>query len=297
MSAKAAKPRIETPFYFGGLASCSGVFFTHPLDLLKVRMQTVKGTGTSIGSVVGQIAKQQGISGFYKGLSAALLRQATYSTVRFGVYEAVREKLRRPDGTVSNASGLLAGMLGGAIGGVFGNPADVANVRMQNDGSLPADQRRNYKNIVNALTRMAREEGISSFFTGLGPNVIRGMIMTLSQVATYDIFKDKLVELGMDGDKVITHFCSSMLSAFVATTATNPIDVAKTRIMNSKTKEYKGLVDALLTMVRKEGASSLLKGWVPSFFRLGPHTVLVFIFLEQYKSLYINYKLRNMQPA
>lgn len=32
--------------------------------------------------------------------------------------------------------------LGGAAGGFIGTPADLVNVRMQNDVKLPADQRR-----------------------------------------------------------------------------------------------------------------------------------------------------------
>ena len=32
-----------TPFYFGGLASCMAAVVTHPLDLIKVRLQAYKG--------------------------------------------------------------------------------------------------------------------------------------------------------------------------------------------------------------------------------------------------------------
>jgi len=40
-------------------------------------------------------------------------------------------------------------------------------------------------------------------------------------------------------DNVTTHFSASLLAGLVATTVCSPFDVIKTRIMNSKGKEYK----------------------------------------------------------
>ena len=50
----------------------------------------------------------------------------------------------------------------GAAGGVVGAPADMVNVRMQNDIKLPidSDQRRNYKHAIDGLIRIIREEGV-----------------------------------------------------------------------------------------------------------------------------------------
>ena len=39
----------------------------------------------------------------------------------------------------------LCGLGAGAMGAAVGNPADLAMVRMQADGRLPAELRRNYK--------------------------------------------------------------------------------------------------------------------------------------------------------
>lgn len=45
------------------------------------------------------------------------------------------------------------GVAAGAIGAFVGTPAEVALVRMTADGRLPVDQRRNYKNVADALLR------------------------------------------------------------------------------------------------------------------------------------------------
>lgn len=50
--------------------------------------------------------------------------------------------------------------------------------------------------------------------------------------------------------------------------------------------EYKGTMDVLVKVVKNEGVFALWKGFVPYYCRLGPHTVLTFIFLEQLNAAY-----------
>lgn len=50
--------------------------------------------------------------------------------------------------------------------------------------------------------------------------------------------------------------------------------------------EYKGSIDVLLKVGRHEGVFALWKGFIPYFFRLGPHTVITFVLMEQMNSFY-----------
>lgn len=50
--------------------------------------------------------------------------------------------------------------------------------------------------------------------------------------------------------------------------------------------EYKGAGDVLVKVVRNEGFFALWKGFTPYYARLGPHTVLTFIILEQMNTSY-----------
>lgn len=172
----------------------------------------------------------------------------------------------------------------GWLGGMAGTPADILNVRMQNDAALPAEKRRNYKNAIDGLIRMIREEGLGSIFRGIWPNSTRAVLMTASQLATYDVFKKEILQRTSLGDNLTTHFSASLMAGFVATTVCSPVDVIKTRIMSAHTKESSF---ALITRVTaSEGLRWVFKGWVPSFIRLGPHTIATFMFLEQHKKIY-----------
>merc|ERR1712008_577340 len=88
------------------------------------------------------------------------------------------------------------------------------------------------------------------------------------------------------------HFVASMLSGLVTTIASMPVDIMKTRLQSmgyvDGVPEYKGAGDVLAQVVKKEGFFSLWKGFTPYYFRLGPHTVITFILLEQ---MNIAYKL------
>lgn len=92
---------------------------------------------------------------------------------------------------------------------------------MQNDGQLPLQQRRNYKHALDGVVRIAREEGITSLFRGLGPNMNRAILMTSSQCVSYDTFKDLLLRYSPLQDGLILHFTSSTLAVSRAERRTN----------------------------------------------------------------------------
>lgn len=241
-------------------------------------------------------------------LSASLLRQITYSTTRFGVYEFLKSSsLTTPFSTPASSSTpsfpderrhspttlVALASISGFIGGIVGNPADVTNVRMQNDVALPHHQRRNYSSAFNGLYLTYRHEGVAGLFRGVAPNSARSIFMTTGQLASYDVFKAWVCgTLGLR-DGLATHFLASLMAGFVATTICSPIDVVKTRVMSAHSagmdasggagREILGVVQGLF---REDGIRWMFRGWTPAFIRLGPHTIATFLFLEEHKKIY-----------
>ncbi|KAL6717434.1 Mitochondrial dicarboxylate transporter [Lecanora helva] len=280
---------VHYPFWFGGSASCFAASVTHPLDLIKVRLQTRTPDGPKgmFGTFV-HILKHDSVLDLYRGLSASLLRQMTYSTTRFGVYSELKEVFTTARSSPSLPSLIAMASTSGFLGGIAGNPADVLNVRMQHDASLPPEKRRHYRNAVDGLIRVTREEGWRALFRGVGANSMRAVLMTASQLASYDGFKGVLLEKMRMRDDLTTHFSASFLAGFVATTVCSPVDVIKTRVMSAHTNE--GMLVLLRRTIANEGIGWMFRGWVPSFVRLGPHTIATFLFLEQHKKIYRHLK-------
>ena len=199
-------------------------------------------------------------------LSAALLRQATYTTTRLGVYNSLEERMTRADGTPPPFLAKAAiGMTAGAVGAVVGTPSEVALIRMMSDGRLPADQRRGYKNVFDALKRVVVEEGVLTLWRGTGPTVLRAMALNAAQLASYSQAKELLVRLGGLHDGVGLHLAASLCSGFIATAVSLPVDITKTKIQTMKTvngtPEFKGAFDVLTKTIQREGFFRLWKGY------------------------------------
>lgn len=162
-----------------------------PLDLVKTRMQ-ISGVGgakkeyKNTFDALTKILKNEGVRGIYKGLGAALLRQATYTTTRLGVYTGLNDYYKNSTGKAPNlfiSMGL--GMGAGACGAFVGTPAEISLIRMTADGRLPLAERRNYTGVFNALARMVREEGVMTLWRGCVPTIGRAMVVNAAQLASY----------------------------------------------------------------------------------------------------------------
>merc|ERR1711911_327295 len=81
-------------------------------------------------------------------------------------------------------------------------------------------------------------------------------------------------------DDLVTHFVASLSAGAIATTMTQPLDVLKTRAMNAKPGEFKNMMH-LITYTARLGPMGFFKGYIPAFVRLGPQTILMFVFFEQ----------------
>uniref|UniRef100_A0AC34QD88 Mitochondrial 2-oxoglutarate/malate carrier protein n=1 Tax=Panagrolaimus sp. JU765 TaxID=591449 RepID=A0AC34QD88_9BILA len=285
-------------FAFGGLSGMGATLFVQPLDLVKNRMQLSGTTGkkeyrSSFHALRSIIAKE-GLFSVYNGLSAGLARQASYTTTRLGIYTWLFE-LTSKDKAPNFATKAALGMTAGAVGSFVGNPTEVALIRMTSDGRLPPEQRRNYKNVFDAVIRIFREEGVLALWRGCGPTVGRAMVVNAAQLGTYSQAKQFILTSGYVKDGIFCHFLSSMISGLATTIASMPVDIAKTRIQNMRIidgkPEYKGAIDVLSRVVKNEGFFSLWKGFTPYYMRLGPHTVITFIFLEQMNGFYYKYVL------
>lgn len=224
-----------------------------------------------------------GYRGLFDGISGTWLRQMSYSMCRFWAYDESKKIL----GAGKDAPAwklAAAGSMAGGIAGFIGNPGELVMVRLQSDLAKPPEKRFNYKHCFDALFRMAREEGMSSFGRGVGPNVFRAVLMNASQLASYDFFKAELLKTKYFEDNIYCHFMASLAAGTVATTVCSPADVLKSRIMSASGPGSTSTMAMIRQSMKNEGPMFMFKGWVPAWTRLQPTTVLIFLTLEQLKN-------------
>jgi solute carrier family 25 oxoglutarate transporter 11 len=84
-----------------------------------------------------------------------------------------------------------------------------------------------------------------------------------------------------------------MTSGLIYSLATMPLEAAKNRMAGQKpladgSMRYTGTVQALTRVAKEEGAMALYKGYLPYYLRCGGHTVTMFIFVQQFRNLYLS---------
>ena len=184
----------------------------------------------------------------------------------------------------------------GGIAAYLSCPMEVAVVRMSNDSSLPVQDRRNYKGVVDTTLRITREEGIGAFWRGSTPFVSRAMMVGVFQVATMDQFQDMFRDwLGQKKNSIPNVFCSAMSSGLIYSVATMPLEAAKNRMASQKPDSvtgklpYTGLFQTLGKVSADSGFMALYNGFFPYYLRCGGHTVSMFILVQVLRDGYVQY--------
>ncbi|VEL36179.1 unnamed protein product [Protopolystoma xenopodis] len=281
-------------WYFGGVASAMAAACTHPLDLIKVHLQTQQKRELGMISMGIRVFKNDGLFALYNGLSASVLRQLTYSMTRFGLYESYKNskgvsKMSFAESAgVSMASGFVGGINAERHEGIRSPKTQVCLLNIFSGIEIFLIEMctfiiYSYKHAIDGLIRVAREEGAVKLFNGVTMTSTRAAFMTFGQLAFYDKFKQVMILSGYFHDNPVTHVLASVSAAGIATCMTQPFDVMKTRLMNAPPGTYSGLASCGLGLIKAGGPLAFFKGLVPAFIRLGPHTVLTFVFLEQLK--------------
>ncbi|XP_026480987.1 mitochondrial uncoupling protein Bmcp [Ctenocephalides felis] len=286
------------PFVYGGLASITAEFGTFPIDTTKTRLQIqgqkidhrhaeLKYKGMTDAFI--KISQQEGVRALYSGIWPAVLRQATYGTIKFGTYYTLKQLLlpNDPGGSQNVGINICCAVLAGSISSAIANPTDVLKVRMQVHGQGLK------KGLLKCFYDIYKEEGVAGLWRGVGPTAQRAAVIAAVELPVYDFCKQNL--MNVFGDQVSNHFVSSFIASLGSAIASTPIDVIRTRLMNQKRVTsgsmttavvYNGSFDCALQTVRNEGFRALYKGFVPTWVRMGPWNIIFFITYEQLKQFY-----------
>ena len=125
----------------------------------------------------------------------------------------------------------ICGGSAGGLASLTGVPSEVLLVRMTADQKLPASDplRRNYGGILHALTRITKEEGAATLWSGAAPTVARAILLNAGQLAVFAQAKEQIrSRTDMDGPLLL--FTSSLVASFFATFLSCPADVLKSRL-------------------------------------------------------------------
>ncbi|XP_039105093.1 mitochondrial brown fat uncoupling protein 1 isoform X1 [Hyaena hyaena] len=289
LTASDVPPTMAVKIFSAGVAACVADVITFPLDTAKVRLQIQGECQTSSAikykGVLGTIttlAKTEGPLKLYSGLPAGLQRQISFASLRIGLYDTVQEFFSTGKETASLGSKISAGLTTGGVAVFIGQPTEVVKVRLQAQSHLHGLKPR-YTGTYNAYRIIATTEGLTGLWKGTTPNLTRNVIINCTEIVTYDLMKEALVKNKLLSDDLRCHFVSALIAGLCTTVLSSPVDVVKTRFVNSPPGQYTSVPNCAMTMLTKEGPLAFFKGFVPSFLRLGSWNVIMFVCFEQLK--------------
>ena len=276
--------RLALPFLNGGFAGMVATTAIQPIDMVKVRLQ-LAGEGIKTGSrpspltVTRDIIAQGKIGDLYTGLSAGLLRQAVYTTARLGFFDTFMAALKTRAESNGKSIGFKeragAGLTAGGLAAMVGNPADLALIRMQSDGLKAKEMRANYNGVGDALTRIAKSEGILALWSGASPTVVRAMALNFGQLAFFSEAKSQL-KTQTQLSAMEQTLTASAIAGFFASFFSLPFDFVKTRLQKQQRGAdgrlpYKGMADCFGKVAKDEGLLRFYRGFGTYYVRIAPH--------------------------
>merc|ERR1711957_848685 len=158
----------DSPFYLkflaGALTGGVGSVIGNPFDVCKTMAQTNTGGG-SLGSLVSNLYRDQGIGGFYRGVEVNIIRACILNATKMGVYD------------------MTTAFVAGFFMTVTVAPADMLRTKLMNQ---PTDAKL-YDGFVDCAKKTIQEGGVASLWRGFIPIWARFAPQATLQLMTIEV--------------------------------------------------------------------------------------------------------------
>lgn len=232
-------PRADQPPLWhgpaaGAVSSVASRVLTYPADTIKAQQQVqgvsaIRSHSRSTLAAFQQVAKSEGLLGFYRGFGAVLSGVVPATALYFGGYESGKRLMPADYGILGD---MLVGCYTQAIAGIIFTPVDIIKERMQVQGMMKAAY--SYRNTFHAVSSIVQQQGLPGLMKGYWATNSVWFPWNMIYIASYEKSKTMLAHnLQLEGPGEIPGWgiaaCSAG-SAALAAWCTHSADVVKTRL-------------------------------------------------------------------
>lgn len=201
------------------------------------------------------VAKTEGAKTLYRGLVPGIHRQLCFASIRIGLYDSVKklygdEDINNPQVLKKIAASITTGIMAVSVA----QPTEVVKIRFQ------ANSGRYTTGAVATYGVIFRHEGLRGLWKGVFPNMARLCTVNATELVVYDSIKSMFLRRKWLPDEYPLHFVSAFGAGFVTTCVASPVDVVKTRYMNSPPNTYKSGIDCAVQLFKHNGITAYYKG-------------------------------------
>lgn len=167
-------------------ASWSVSTITNPIWFIKTRLQldlAASGQRRKIIDVIKEVFRNEGIRGFYRGLSASYMG-ASETMIYFVIYEKLKAIMGEQEVDKNKLSAIdyvLAAFLSKCFATISVYPHEVVRTRLRQESSS-----RIYNGFFQTLKKVYREEKINGLYGGMGAHLMRQVPNTVIMFLTYE---------------------------------------------------------------------------------------------------------------
>ncbi|GAA5890987.1 hypothetical protein JCM6882_008874 [Rhodosporidiobolus microsporus] len=283
----------KSAYYFGlgGIAGALGATAVYPIDLTKTRMQNQR--SKVVGELlyknsldcVKKVYKNEGLTGFYRGLPPQLIGVAPEKAIKLTVNDLVREYATDPaTGRIKVPWELAAGGLAGGCQVVFTNPLEIVKIRLQMQG----ENAKAGNHVRQGALHIVKQLGLLGLYKGATACLARDVPFSAIYFPAHAHLKKDVFHEGRDG-KVLSYgeaLAAAAIAGMPAAYLTTPADVIKTRLQTEAKKgetHYKGVGDAFRKILSEEGPRALFKGGPARILRSSPQFGVTLVAYENLK--------------
>ncbi|SCU98547.1 LAMI_0F15214g1_1 [Lachancea mirantina] len=249
-----------------------------------------------------KIAKFEGATALWRGISITLLMAAPANMVYFAGYESLRDRspLSEPYPILNP---IFCGGIARALAATSVAPLELLRTRLQ---SIPRSgptvtTAMMMKDLIKETQIEVSNIGFKALFKGLEITLWRDIPFSAIYWGFYELYKrnSTIGKSRLDSDSHATHFLNSFIggsfSGIVAALCTHPFDVGKTRMQicyinstksNDNTQQSKNMFKYLNTIRKTEGLSALYTGLMPRLFKVAPSCAIMISTYEVGKRLF-----------
>lgn len=144
-----------------------------------------------------------------------------------------------------------------------------------------------FNGTIDAFSKIVKHEGIAKLWRGLSPTLLQSFPSTIIYYVGYDALRDYL-SIGLSDSPSLSFYSplfAGGLARSLSATVISPIELFRTRLQSSgKSKTSTDVANDILSMVRKQGISSLWRGLTPTLWRDIPFSAIYWMGYETTKS-------------
>jgi len=269
-------------FVAGAVGGVALVLVGHPLDTLKVRLQTGGDKFNGLLDVFSQTLKKEGLGGFYKGIASPIVGVAAMNATLFFAWgSSCRWMKSTPDEVLSVPKLLCAGLITGFAVSFVEGPVDLIKSKMQIQYTGKAGAGATFRCFADILKNF----GIRGIYQGLGATFLRNIPANAAYFGVYEVCRRKFSgDVKQENLSTIATLCAGGLGGVAYWTFSFPMDVNKSKIQTEPSiiekRKYKNSLDCIQQMWKNEGMKAFWRGFTPCLIRAFPANAACFFTYE-----------------